>query len=228
MSRQLGPCSKVRWAVFNRPHLLKSILADPNLDKVLTKHILYDMLPRRTSIEIECIGTITDHARYLRKDIKDITEKHRVISFDVDEALTDTDYTEHKISISNYKQLTGLYDILALMKEHCTLNTISGCHIHVDITKTKELPEYWNERLQRFMQSKINNGTIEKILGKYYGNYPRKCEIAEKSSWVNIRNSMNSVEFRTAPMTFDYNLIISWFIQLNKLINEFENNLKLQ
>jgi hypothetical protein len=147
--------------------------------------------------------------------------------------MTIHDYTEHKISISNYKQLVGLYDVLELMKTKCKLNTISGCHIHVNMSNIALNLGIYHPYIQTFFNKKIQNGTIEKIFDynlcyPYTGKYPRICCTDSKNSWINIRTDLHSVEFRIAPMTFDYNLIISWFIKLNKLVNELENNLKLQ
>ena len=80
-------------------------------------------------------------------------------------------------------------------------------------------------KLRDFLTDKCRDGTIEKIFGVYTpGMMTQKlCSIDYKIAWVNIRSNFASVEFRTAPMTFDYHIIVKWFVEVNKLLNEFEN-----
>jgi len=240
----MGTCAKIRWAVYNRPSLLKPILADPCLNKTLTTRILHDLLPRRSSIEIECLGmlgeskNITQYRRYSKKELDKLSNKYKVHSISFDHSfISDTrDYCEHRISITGYRQLEGLFNILEGMKRDCTLNTRSGCHIHIDLKPTFKRVEHVlknddryifiiYEKLRDFMNEKLQTKTIENILGIYAGQYPSVCMTDHKDSQINIRPDYRSIEFRTAPMTFDYSLIVTWFIKLNKLLNEFEDSL---
>jgi hypothetical protein len=235
----MGTCAKIRWAVYNRPSLLKSILADRHLNRTLTTTMLHNLLPRRSSIEIECLGKLgeqknTEHyKRHNKKELSKLSNKYKVhsISFDYSFLHDKTDYCEHRISIIGYRQLEGLFNILEDMKRDCTLNSRSGCHIHIDLKPTikrfKSRYKSYLSSLQldicNFMDKKLKDNTINHILGVYTGQYPPICQVGDKCSQINIRTDYKSIEFRTAPMTFDYSLIITWFIKLNKLLNEFEN-----
>lgn len=237
----MGTCAKIRWAVYNRPSLLKPILADRHLNRTLTTTILHNLLPRRSSIEIECLGKLGEqknaehYKRHNMKELSKLSNKYKVhsISFDYSFLHDKTDYCEHRISIIGYRQLEGLFKVLEDMKRDCILNSRSGCHIHIDLNPTlKRFKSYYKscfypnllyQELQIFMNKKLQDKTIYNILGIYAGEYPLICQIGDKCSQINIRKEYKSIEFRTAPMTFDYPLIITWFIKLNKLLNEFEN-----
>jgi hypothetical protein len=237
----MGTCAKIRWAVYNRPSLLKSILADRHLNRTLTTTMLHNLLPRRSSIEIECLGKLGEqknaehYKRHNKKELSKLSNKYKVhsISFDYSFLHDKTDYCEHRISITGYRQLEGLFKVLEDMKRDCILNGQSGCHIHIDLNPTlKRFKPYYEscfypsllyQELQIFMNKKLRDKTIYNILGIYAGQYPPTCQIGDKCSQINIRTDYKSIEFRTAPMTFDYFLIITWFIKLNKLLNEFEN-----
>ena len=247
----MGTCAKIRWAVYNRPSLLKPILADRHLNRTLTTTMLHNLIPRRSSIEIECLGKLGEqknaehYKRHSEKELFKLSNKYKIhsISFDYSFLHDKTDYCEHRISIIGYRQLEGLFNVLEDMKRDCTLNNRSGCHIHIDLKPTiKRFKPYYKlcfypgskssliqkekqlyRELQTFMDKKLQNGTISKILGVYAGQYPPICQVGDKCSQINIRTNYKSIEFRTAPMTFDYHLIVTWFIKLNKLLNEFEN-----
>jgi hypothetical protein len=240
---RLTTCKKIRWAVCHCPTLLPSILKDVHLDSKLTKRILFNLLPRRTSIEIECMGSL---CKGLNMSEEEIEKKYKVLSYkeDCDDTmwkiphLDIKDYREHKISIKNYTQLQGLFLLLKDMKKHCILNTASGTHIHVDMKKTSKLTNFHKNKVESFFTAKCENGTIQKIFHQNKDIHSGMSEDPEcksestvgtfgtKSKWIAYRNiSFNSLEFRKGTMTFDYSTIIEWFIKLNKLIDEFEDTL---
>lgn len=251
--KQMGITKKLRWAVLNQPTLIPSILNDARFDKKIFKGILKGMLPRRTSIEIEATGSLAHALGYayntdeITKDknwggIKEHTfpalnTKYNVLSLAIDDRGRESyrgggdklDYDEHKISIKDYSQLTGLYNILIDMQKYCALTTNSGCHIHLDITKT--LTNYSRIDVMKWFSSKCTDGSIENIFGKCDTTIPfvisggcqsRDCG-QNKTHWIYLNPVYKSLEFRTGSMTFDYSTIVKWFIEVNKLLNEFEN-----
>lgn len=240
--KQMGICKRVKWLAMNQPLTLPSIINDSRFDKRIFIGILHDLIPRRTSIEIECIGRLTNfkqpgkekHVYKLCADTTsypELARKYNIHSLLIDDqhaGFRVTDYDEHNISIINYTQIIGLYNILQDMQKFCSLNTASGCHIHLDLHKTMKLPNYSHNEIATFFTNKCNNGTIESIFGKYPEGgmmWIKACGNNHKGNWITTRKDYKSLEFRTAPMTFDYSTIIKWFIAVNKLLNEFEHTL---
>lgn len=248
--KMLGITEKLRWAVLNQPTLIPSIVNDPRYDKATFQHILYEMLPRRTSIEIEATNSLAKGINMNNNDIKKekyfggiqthiyphIAKKYNVYEYAEDDRGTidpssyqTIDYDEHKISIINYTQLVGLYNILTDMKKHCMLTTNSGCHIHLDVSKTlKRFNDY--QAIKSFFTKKCRNGTIEKIFGPRPndGDPARMACETSKGYWIHLNLHYQSLEFRTGAMTFDYSTIVSWYISINKLLTEFENTRMVQ
>lgn len=250
--KRLSVSKKIRWAVIHQPTLLTSILNNPTLDPNITKGILRELIPRRTSIEIECIDNLafglgirnlptTFNTKW--GSIKGYNYRSLAKSYGVHELVIEEEhsssgytagtlqhvedkigYTEHNISIINYSQIIGLYKILNDMKKHCKLNTASGCHIHLDISHLLKPDIYAHYyELRKHFTKLIRQGTIEQIFGKYTGKmmHSKDCD-SGKSSWININTKFHTLEFRTAPMTFEYSTIIRWFIAVNKLLSQFE------
>lgn len=243
--KKLGLLAKLRWAVLNQPTLIPSIVNDKRFNKQLSTQVLHDMIPRRTSIEIECVNKLTDGLNWQEKGIdRALTDSNReifpsrrypllakhynIMELNIDDR-RNSNYDEHSISIRNYTQLVGLYNILKDMQKHCILNTASGCHIHVDLNKIIEPKTYLNKEnpLFRFFTNKCTNGEIDKLFGKYDGSMMRQKQCGQdwKIEWITYRTNYNSLEFRTPPMTFDYSTIVKWFIGVNKMLNEFEKSL---
>lgn len=140
-------------------------------------------------------------------------------------------FNEHQIRIKGYKQLIGLYNILEDMKRYCILNPASGIHIHLDLAM-----EWRQESSKRVaLANKItkNMDKIEQIFypgSKYIPNhnYDRSCNPYSKgSAWVSIRD-YNSVEFRLAPMSFEYTDIVRWIVECTKLLNSLIGQPKIK
>jgi hypothetical protein len=242
--KKQGISAKLRWAALNQPTLIPSIVNDKRLNKRLSTRILHDMIPRRTSIEIEATNSLATalNAKPTSRSHKywggimieiygNLAKQYNVLEFAIDDrGSTNTiDYDEHKISIKNYTQLKGLYLILEDMKKHCLLTTNSGCHIHLDITKLMKESNFNIERLADFLTTKCRNGSIEKIFGEA-SSYMKdeelmKCSIIAKGTWICINDKYKSIEFRCGFMTFDYSTIVKWYIEVNKILNEYERTL---
>jgi hypothetical protein len=232
-------CSKLRWAVIHCPTLIPSIVNNPHLNKRLSQHILYDMLPRRTSIEIECFNNVAIALRHVTAEriptSNSSIDSHRyhtiikqfgLTDFAIDDSGPyDIDYQEHKISIANYTQLIGLYNILHAMSIHCVLNTSSGSHIHLGFSGATKIPGFRINTLCDYLTAQCKNGTIERIFGPAPARAKaiKCCDINCKSQWINLNTNYETIEFRCGSMTFDYSTIVTWFIKVNKILNNFEN-----
>jgi hypothetical protein len=124
-------------------------------------------------------------------------------------------FNELRVSISDYTQLSGLYDILKLFKESCYLPEGGGIHIHIDFSEYRKSR---NNRLKskRWLTKHISE--VEDIFPKYNGTYNKKSVgIEQKGTYVNISRH-GTIEFRIAPLTFEYGTLIEWVVKCNKLV----------
>lgn len=146
-----------------------------------------------------------------------IKKKYKLFEYHQDFNVSPSSLTEHRISISGYRQAEAFYDIMNDVKQYCKLNDGGGIHIHVDVSKLVGLD---TTVLENFLTSKLDK--VEDIFGKYTGTYNSKLVgIENKRVWVNIRQNYKSVEFRIGRCTFDYSEIMEWMIGCNNLIKEF-------
>lgn len=124
-------------------------------------------------------------------------------------------FNELRVSISDYTQLSGLYDILKLFKESCYLPEGGGIHIHIDFSK------YSNSSTNRLKSKRWltkHISEVENIFPKYNGTYNKKSVgIEQKGTYVNISRH-GTIEFRIAPLTFEYGTLIEWVVKCNKLV----------
>jgi hypothetical protein len=220
--------SKVQYAVLHAPWLIEDYKKPP-YNKVITNSILRKLLNRSCGIEIECFGSLwytlcsNENCAYFSTisslyNVMDYAEDRPGVTDDISSM-----FNEHKIRIKNYTQLQGLYDILNDMKTYCKLNMGSGIHIHIDISDVYEVIADKDELLHLFqgtLTPKLDE--IEKIFyphGEYEGTYNHKRVGIWKDNWVAVRGDKRSLEFRIAPMTFDYTTIVTWLVKLNRLVN---------
>ena len=187
------------------------------------------MIPFRSSIEIECNNSLSLRKNTVEicwhSDWKKLANKFKLTDYS-DDNMSKKGPTEHRISISNYKQLTGLYNTLLEMKKHCLLNPSSGIHIHIDLhpffdSVEWKLMGYENRKdLRRKMINYFNTrlDSIEEIFGDYKGGYNSRGAAFNKGSWIRLCEEYQSAEFRIGGMTFEYETIIKWIIGCNKEI----------
>ena len=217
-TNELNKTQKVKNALLLEPYLIKHYLKRKDYDKKITKGILRKMLPLRSSIEIECISSLKINCSISNYSLL----KKGVIDLDDDNNTCINEYCEHRISICDYKQALGLYNILKEMKKYCKLNPISGTHIHIDyssilcslsITDTDSFYHILRDEFDKELD------TVYQIFGsKYNGVFNRKItRINYKGSWISIRTNLRSIEYRIGDCTFEYNEIIKQMIDLNKL-----------
>lgn len=209
--------------------MIPTLLRDCSIKKGLIYDQLNRLVPFRVGIEFEYIGNFgrdyfdsigtppEERSDEKIKEIFGILEFSQDSPYDSikDEIEEEVDLEEFRVSISNYKQLKGLYDLLLEASKFCKFSDNSGIHIHIDWEKylnnhTKCLAEKWfNSHLTE----------VESIFPEYKGQYnERKACIDSKRSYVNIRSFLKSIEFRIAPLTFDYSILINWIIECTKLV----------
>lgn len=131
--------------------------------------------------------------------------------------------TEIRVSIKDYTQLKGLYDILKVMKDYLKIPLGGGIHIHVD------WDEYSNVTNRKIAAKWLTNNLskIEEIFPKYTGEYnKRKVGDQCKGTYVNL-SYHKSIEFRIAPLTYNYETLIKWIIGCQKVVSNLINECHL-
>jgi hypothetical protein len=119
---------------------------------------------------------------------------------------------EVRISLTKSIQLKGLYKLMNLMKLYCSVPPFGGIHIHIDFT------DYWSDQNIQLCSKFIYNHLheVENIFPPYVGSYnKRDVGIRKKGTYVNFSN-YKSIEYRIAPLTFDYNTLLTWIVMCNK------------
>jgi len=131
--------------------------------------------------------------------------------------------TEIRVSIKDYTQLKGLYDILEVMKDYLKIPLGGGIHIHVD------WHEYFSDINRKIAVKWLTNNLskVEEIFPKYTGKYNRK-EVGNqcKGTYVNL-SYHKSIEFRIAPLTYNYETLIKWIIGCQKVVSNLINECHL-
>lgn len=228
----MNKIQKIRYAIYNNPLLIGALLKDTSIKKGIIYSELNKVLPCKIGIEFELSGDF--RSGFIKKYCKDdfnykpknsnistedpvkieknpidkrITKFYKVFDINIDKYYDDEHLTEVRVCLRDFHQLKGLYLIMQDMVEFCKLHEGGGIHIHVDIsmynlslTKTTEIQKYIYHRLT----------DVAKIFPKYIGKYnKREVGIRRKSTWVNI-SRLNTLEFRIAPLTFNYTDLIKW------------------
>jgi hypothetical protein len=205
--------------VLNDPLVIPLILKRKDFNEKITKGIIYKMIPFRSSIEIEANGSLNNLVNESNIDILSYEES----------MLYEEEGTEFKISIKNYEQIIGLYQILELLKKNCSLNPKSGIHIHINLGK-KYIDIIYNTRhrilynLEKFFffEYYLNIHKLDNYKGKYNKDL---IGCNNKNCKININPFFESIEFRTFPMTFEYKEIIKWIVELNQVVKRFQKYL---
>jgi hypothetical protein len=209
----------------NNPLLIPVLLRDTSINNGFIYNELKKTLPCRIGIEFEAgknfiKGFNEEHK--IKASNKYLTDYYHVKEIKCDKNDSEDDsIIENRISIRNYKELKGLYRFMQDLSKYCTLHEGGGIHIHVDISSYK-LNSKKEQEVKYYIKKRLN--IIKNIFPKYTGKYNKKdVGIHHKATWVNISN-YGSIEFRIAPLTFDYSILMSWIVKLvkfrNKLIND--------
>ena len=209
----------------NNPLLIPVLLKDTSINNGFIYNELKKTLPCRIGIEFEAGKSFIkgfNEEHKVKADNKYLTDYYHVKEIKCDKNDSeDDDIIENRISIRNYKELKGLYRFMQDLSKYCTLHEGGGIHIHVDIS-SYQLNSKKEQEISYYIKRRLN--IIKNIFPKYTGKYNKKTVgIRHKATWVNISN-YGSIEFRIAPLTFDYSVLMSWIVKLikfrNKLIND--------
>jgi hypothetical protein len=220
---------KIDYAIYHDPSLFKALLSDCSIKRGLLYSRLGRVIPHRVGIEFELLGHLAINYRKVHPEIKSEKQfsKHfNVYSYSEDlfdvysryEGNTEliiTDLNEIRVSLTHPLQLSGLYKILIEMKRYCTNPIGGGIHIHVDFSK------YSNESNIKIAAGYIKHHLheVEAIFPEYTGSYnKREVGIKRKGTYVNFSN-YKSIEFRIAPLTFDYGTLLDWLIKCSKFVS---------
>lgn len=231
----INQLKKIDYALRHQPDLIKLLYADCSIKNGLITSRLRRAVPHRIGIEFECCGSLGDWLRTKhpneRVDREFIRKKYSILEFSEDwssSSYRNDDFNEIRVSIKDFTQLNGLYRILNDMKSACTLPIGGGIHIHIDMRNF--LNNDSDPELKRVLANYITNNLdkIESILPKYEGTFnKRKVGIRTKKTYVNL-SYLNTVEFRILPLTFEYETLITWIIDLNKFLSEMINRCHLR
>lgn len=124
------------------------------------------------------------------------------------------DLTEIRFSFNSFKHLVYLQKFLQDMNEFCELDKKGGIHIHLDILPYIATNARYNVTIKNYLTNRLSE--IEHIFPKYTGKYNhREVGIRSKRTYVNI-SRLNTLEFRIAPLTFSYSVLMGWIRDLIK------------
>lgn len=222
---------KILYAIKNNPLLIGSLLKDTSINKGMIYRELNKAIPCRIGIEFELSGSFREGFiktyRVSKENIdKTMTNYYGVYRINSDSWYESEDHLyEIRVSILNFKQLKGLYKFMQDLPKFCKLHEGGGIHIHVDISKY--FPLYSKEKeLQKYIERHLQE--VISIFPKYTGKFnKRKVGISKKATYLNISNK-KSLEFRIAPLSFDYTTVINWVIQCIKFRNKVIHDCRLK
>lgn len=221
---------KILYAIKHNPLLIPVLHRDTSINKGFLYRELTKAVPCRIGIEFELSGDFRKKfcEKYNKVDDKGTISKLKStidktmakfygvyeINSDYFSNITDDTIYEIRVSIKDFHQLSGLYKFMQDMKEFCKLHEHGGIHIHVDMTK---YPMNYSDKLtevRNYITNRLDE--IAKIFPKYTGTCNKKAVgIAHKETWVNI-SRLSTLEFRIAPLTFDYSTLINWILKVIK------------
>lgn len=141
-------------------------------------------------------------------------------------AQNDVPIYEIRISLSNYKQLKGLYKFSQDLVKFCKLHEGGGIHIHIDMSIFKYANTSKEKEVQYYIKRRLND--IDKFFPKYKGKYNKKTVgLRQKGTWVNL-SRLATLEFRTMPLTFDYSTLMEWIVKIVRFRQDVIHYCKLK
>lgn len=234
----MNKIQKIRYAIYNNPLLIGALLKDTSIKKGIIYSEMKKVLPCKIGIEFELSGDF--RSGFIKKYCKDainykptnskiptenpirleppiksrknsidkmIAKFYKVFDVSIDNYYDDEHITEVRICLRDFHQLKGLYLMMQDMVEFCKLHEGGGIHIHVDISMYK-LSYKKTSEIQGYISNRLDD--VAEIFPKYKGKYnKKKVGIKTKATWVNI-SRLNTLEFRIAPLTFNYVDLIKW------------------
>jgi hypothetical protein len=211
--------------------MIPKLFSDCNVKKGFVHSRLRRYVPHRIGIEFECFGDFANEyldsidAETHKRNNKFIENEFGILQFSQDCNIElgkikkdpihrSETKNEIRVSIQDYSQLNGLYNILNEMAKYCAISQDCGIHIHVDLTKYGK--DNQKRRAVDWFSRHLSD--VESIFPKYTGTYNKRIAQCGKGSYVNL-SAHDTVEFRIAPLTFDYELLITWIVKCCKLVS---------
>lgn len=150
----------------------------------------------------------------------------RVDTINTASSKNDVPIYEIRISLSNYKQLKGLYKFSQDLVKFCKLHEGGGIHIHIDMSAFKYANTSKEKEVQYYIHRRLND--IDKFFPKYKGKYNKKTVgLRQKGTWVNL-SRLATLEFRTMPLTFDYSTLMEWIVKIVRFRQDVIHYCKLK
>lgn len=221
---------RVEDAVFHSPNMIPNLFKDCKVKSGFVHSRLRRYVPHRVGIEFECFGDFANQylidTKRSWRNWEDFERYFNILDFSQDSSISRIgiaskikesfigNHEEIRVSIQDYRQLNGLYRIMNEMAKYCSISDDCGIHIHIDLTKY-DLPCQKNAAVDWFNNHLYE---VESIFPKYTGSYNKRLASQGKGSWINLSNK-DTVEFRIAPLTFDYEVLITWIVKCSKLVS---------
>ena len=193
-------------------------MKDLSISKGMIYKELNKALPCRVGIEFELAGNfvgnfVAEHPECLSNFEDFIRDYYGVYTFCADSDTETLDaIRELRVSLKDFHQLVGLYKFMQDLTKYCRIHQNGGIHIHLDMTEF----DFKKCKQRRVVKNYITKRLTEigKIFPKYTGTYNMKrVGDIEKGTWVNM-SRLGTLEFRIAPLTFDYNTLMTWIVKL--------------
>ena len=202
----------------HNPTLIPVLMKDSSIPKGMLYKELNKALPCRIGIEFELAGNflgnfVAEHPECLNNFEDFIRNYYGVYSFNADPDTETIDaIRELRVSLKDFHQLIGLYKFMQDLLKYCRLHENGGIHIHLDMTEFNFKKCKQRSVVKNYITRRLTE--IGKIFPKYTGTYNKKrVGDVEKGTWVNM-SRLGTLEFRIAPLTFDYYTLMTWIVKL--------------
>ena len=193
-------------------------MKDLSISKGMIYKELNKALPCRVGIEFELAGNfvgnfVAEHPECLNNFEDFIRDYYGVYTFCADSDTETLDaIRELRVSLKDFHQLVGLYKFMQDLTKYCRIHQNGGIHIHLDMTEFNFKKCKQRRVVKNYITKRLTE--IGKIFPKYTGTYNMKrVGDIEKGTWVNM-SRLGTLEFRIAPLTFDYNTLMTWIVKL--------------
>ena len=202
----------------HNPNLIPILMKDLSISKGMIYKELNKALPCRVGIEFELAGNfvgnfVAEHPECLNNFEDFIRDYYGVYTFCADSDTETLDaIRELRVSLKDFHQLVGLYKFMQDLTKYCRIHQNGGIHIHLDMTEFNFKKCKQRRVVKNYITKRLTE--IGKIFPKYTGTYNMKrVGDIEKGTWVNM-SRLGTLEFRIAPLTFDYNTLMTWIVKL--------------
>lgn len=197
----MRPYKEIRAGVFYAPLLLSNLDAD----------FVEKMFPYEVGIEWEC--AVKSSHKDVDEELIILMQQNYIIEYSI--TLEETSVRFPK----GLKGLQGLYLFCDILRRHYFFNNRSGIHIHVD---------FRGKRFGLFLLSTIaKQKWILKSLDKweYKGEWNQRKIGITKKNWVRYPTCYNTVEFRIFDMSFFYEEIVKYVLNVQNISKRLKKNI---